>query len=147
MSSRLEILLVEDNEGDIDLVLEVFKEADVKGQVTVARDGVEALATLRARVSTRGAHIPDLVLLDLNLPKMDGREVLRAMRADVDLKYIPVVVLTSSEAERDLREVYALHANCLVTKPVDFDAFSTVLKSVMQFWFNVAKLPSRQSAA
>lgn len=137
----VEILLVEDNPGDVRLTREALKEGKVNNNLSVAPDGVEALAFLRKEGKYSGATRPDLILLDLNLPKMDGREVLAAVKADPALKNIPVVILTSSEAEQDIVRAYDLSANCYVTKPVDLDQFIHVVKSVEDFWFTIVKLP------
>lgn len=139
-----EILLVEDNPGDVRLTQEALREGGMNSNVSVAQDGVEALAYLRREGRHADAVRPDLILLDLNLPKMDGREVLEAIKTDPALRQIPVVVLTSSEAEKDIQRVYDLHANCYVTKPVDLDQFIDVVKAVEHFWIRVAKLPPRK---
>lgn len=137
----VEILLVEDNPGDIRLTLEVFKEGEVRNEISVVNDGVEALAYLRREDRYADASRPDVILLDLNLPKKDGREVLAEIKQDPDLKCIPVVILTTSLAEQDIFKTYNLHANCYVNKPVDLERFMTVVKSIEMFWFNVVKLP------
>lgn len=138
---RIEILLVEDNPGDVRLTQEALKEGKVFNNLNVVMDGVEALAYLRREGKYADAQLPDIVLLDLNLPKMDGREVLAAIKADEDLKRIPVVVLTTSKADEDVLRVYDLHANCYITKPVDLEQFLGVVKSIKDFWFTVVKLP------
>jgi two-component system, chemotaxis family, response regulator Rcp1 len=140
-SRPVEILLVEDNPGDVRLTREALKEGKVRNNLNVAQDGVEALAYLRREGRHAGAVRPDLILLDLNLPRMDGREVLAAIKADPELRPIPVVILTSSQAEQDIVRAYDLHANCYVTKPVDLDQFITVVKSIEDFWFAIVKLP------
>jgi two-component system, chemotaxis family, response regulator Rcp1 len=140
-SRPVEILLVEDNPGDVRLTREALKEGKVRNNLNVAQDGVEALAYLRREGRHEGAVRPDLILLDLNLPRMDGREVLAAIKADPELRPIPVVILTSSQAEQDIVRAYDLHANCYVTKPVDLDQFITVVKSIEDFWFAIVKLP------
>ncbi len=140
MRPVLEILHVEDNPGDVDLLAEVLGALEVRTSITVARDGVEALERL-AKGPAGGGRF-DLVFLDLNLPRKHGREVLADMRSDRELKHVPVVVLSSSEAERDLLEVYRLHANCFVTKPVDLDEFLSSITSTARFWLEVARLPS-----
>ncbi|WDT74030.1 MAG: response regulator [Candidatus Manganitrophus sp.] len=137
----VEILLVEDSPGDVRLTKEALKEGKVLNNLNVVGDGVEALAFLRQEGSYKNAVRPDLILLDLNLPKKDGREVLEAIKNDPDLKRIPVVILTTSSAEKDVLKSYDLHANCYVTKPVDFEQFITVVKSVEDFWLTVVKLP------
>ena len=141
-TSRLvEILLVEDNPGDVRLTREALKEGKIRNNLNVASDGVEALRYLRREGPYAGAARPDLILLDLNLPRMDGREVLQAVKMDPSLRHIPVVVLTSSAAEQDIVRAYDLHANCYVSKPVDLDQFIHVVKSIEDFWFNIVKLP------
>jgi two-component system, chemotaxis family, response regulator Rcp1 len=141
MSRPIEILLVEDSAGDVRLTMEAFKEGRVMNNLSVARDGVEALAFLHKQGPHADAARPDLVLLDLNLPKKDGREVLREIKMDDDLKMIPVVVLTTSKAEEDIIRTYDLHANCFITKPVDLEQFIGVVKSIQSFWFTIVKLP------
>jgi len=143
-SEPFEILLVEDNPADVDLVLEALGESDLPAhRVSVAVDGEKAMGFLRREGRHAGAPRPDLVLLDLNLPRKDGREVLAELRADPALTHLPVVVLTSSEAERDLLHAYRLHANCFVSKPVDLTQFFAVIHAVERFWFRVARLPPR----
>lgn len=137
----IEILLVEDNEGDVRLTKEAFRDNKMKNNLNVVRDGVEAVAFLRRQSNYAGAPRPDLILLDLNLPKKDGREVLEEIKSDEDLKRIPVVVLTTSKAEEDILKAYDLHANCYVTKPVDLDEFVKVVKSIEEFWLAIVKLP------
>ena len=137
----LELLLVEDNPGDVRLTEEALREGRVYNKIHMVDDGVEALAFLRREGRYANAHRPDLILLDLNLPKKDGREVLAEIKADKSLKLIPVVVLTTSEAEQDILRAYNLHANCYVTKPLDLDQFMSVLKSIENFWLTVVKLP------
>jgi chemotaxis family two-component system response regulator Rcp1 len=138
----IEILLVEDNPGDVDLTLEALKEAKVNNRVSVARDGIEAIAFLRREGVHAHAPRPDLVMLDLNLPKKDGREVLADIKADPDLMTIPIVVLTSSAAEQDVVQTYRLHANCYITKPVDLTQLLRVIKAVETFWLTVVTLPA-----
>lgn len=140
----IEILLVEDNPGDVRLTIEALKEGKVANEINVAADGVEALAFLRREGKYENAPKPDLILLDLNLPKKNGREVLAEIKMDARLKCIPVVVLTSSQAEKDIVVTYNLHANCYITKPVDFDQFIKVVKSIENFWFKVVKLPPNE---
>lgn len=137
------ILLVEDNPGDADLIVEALGEAPFPHVVTTARDGVEAMEFLRREGAHAGAPLPDLVLLDLNLPRKDGREVLAEVKGDPDLVQIPVLVLTSSEAERDLLQAYRLHANSFVSKPVELGQYFEVIRAIEQFWLAVAKLPPR----
>ncbi|HEY0016178.1 MAG TPA: response regulator [Longimicrobium sp.] len=138
----IEVLLVEDNPGDVRLTREALRDGKVHNHLSVVPDGVEALAFLRRQGKYADAPRPDLILLDLNLPKKDGREVLQDIKADPALQRIPVVVLTSSEAERDIAQAYALHANCYITKPVDLDQFITVVRSIEDFWFTIVKLPA-----
>jgi CheY-like chemotaxis protein len=137
----VEILLVEDNPGDVRLTQEAFKEGKVRNNLHVAVDGVEAMAFLRREGKYADAVRPDIILLDLNLPKKDGREVLAEIKGDLELKRIPVVVLTTSEAEQDILRAYGLHANCYITKPVDLDQFMSVIQSIEDFWLTVVKLP------
>ncbi len=137
----IEILLVEDNPADIRLTQEALREGKVKNRLSVARDGVEALAFLRREGPFSSAPRPDLILLDLNLPRRDGREVLAEIKADDELKRIPVVVLTTSSAELDILKSYSLHANCYITKPVDLEQFVSVVKSIDDFWLTVVRLP------
>jgi len=137
----VEILLVEDNPGDVRLTLEIFKETKMLNKVTSVGDGVEAMAYLRREGKYAGAVRPGLILLDLNLPRKDGREVLRELKQDEDLKTIPVVILTTSRAEEDVVKSYNLHANCYVTKPVDLSQFMKVVQSIEEFWLTVVKLP------
>ena len=146
MNSRtIEILLVEDNPGDARLTLEAFKEAKVINHLSVVSDGVEALAYLRREGRFASASTPDLILLDLNLPKMDGREVLAAIKEDVRLRTIPVVVLTTSSSQDDVARAYGHHANCYITKPVDLDQFLKVIQSIESFWLSLVRLPEHAS--
>jgi two-component system, chemotaxis family, response regulator Rcp1 len=135
------ILLVEDNVGDVRLTREAFKEGRVSNMLLVASDGIEAMARLRRQGAYLDAPRPDLILLDLNIPKMDGRQVLTEIKADPNLKRIPVVVLTTSKAEEDIVRTYDLNANCYITKPVDFDKFLAVIKSIDEFWLSIVNLP------
>jgi CheY-like chemotaxis protein len=137
----VEILLVEDNPGDVRLTMEALKEGRILHHLTVVKDGVEALAFLRHEEPYSNAITPHLILLDLNLPKKDGREVLAEIKTDEKLKRIPVVILTSSQAEQDVWKSYNLHANCYITKPVDLDQFISVIKSIEDFWLGVVILP------
>ena len=141
-SGTIEILLVEDNPGDARLTLEAFKEGRVLNNFTVMKDGVEALAYLRREGQYANSVQPDLILLDLNLPKKDGREVLAEIKADERLMKIPVVVLTTSAAEEDIARAYSRHANCYITKPVNLDHFLRVVQSIESFWLTLVKLPS-----
>ncbi|MBI3537832.1 MAG: response regulator [Chloroflexi bacterium] len=137
----IEILLVEDNPGDVRLTLEGLKEAKVRNKVRVVEDGEDALAFLYRKEKYAGMPRPDLILLDLNLPKKDGRQVLAEIKADENLRRIPVVILTSSQAEADIVKAYDSYANCYITKPVDFDQFMKVAKSIEDFWLTIVKLP------
>ena len=141
-SKPVEILLVEDNPGDVELTREALHDTKVHMRLSVVPDGVEAMAFLRREREYAEAPRPDLILLDLNLPKKDGRGVLAEIKQDPVLRHIPVVVLTSSEAEQDIARAYELHANCYVTKPVDLDQFVKIVQSIEQFWFEVVKLPN-----
>jgi chemotaxis family two-component system response regulator Rcp1 len=137
------ILLAEDNPGDIRLTLEALKEVQLGDTLYVVRDGVEALTFLRQEGQYVTAPNPNLILLDLNMPKMDGYEVLTKIKSDEKLKRIPVVVLTTSQAEPDIVRSYDLHANCYVIKPVDLNQFTEVIKAITEFWLSVAELPQR----
>ena len=139
--SLVEILLVEDNPGDVRLTQEAMKDGKMRNNLSVARDGVEAMAFLRQEGQYADAPRPDVVLLDLNLPKKDGREVLAEIKADPELRRIPVVVLTSSKADEDIASSYDSHANCYVTKPGDLEQFMEVIRSVEGFWVQIVKLP------
>lgn len=141
IGSPVEILLVEDNPGDVRLTIEALKDAKMKNNLNIVGDGAEAMAFLRREGKYAAAPRPDLILLDLNLPKKDGREVLAEIKGAEDLKRIPVVVLTTSQAEEDILKTYGLHANCYVTKPVDLDQFIRVIKSLESFWLTIVKLP------
>jgi CheY-like chemotaxis protein len=140
-AAPIEILLVEDNLGDMRLTQEALKEGKVYNNLHWAKDGVEALEFLTRKGKYANAPRPDIILLDLNLPKKDGREVLEEIKTDEDLKQIPVVVLTTSKAEEDVLRSYALHANCYVTKPVDLEKFIVVVQSIDRFWLTVVTLP------
>ncbi|MFD6136762.1 response regulator [Isoptericola sp. NPDC056618] len=139
----IEVLLVEDDPGDVLMTREAFDEHKVANRLSVVADGVSAMAFLRKEGEHAQAPTPDLILLDLNLPRMDGREVLAAVKADERLKHIPVVVLTTSEAEEDVLRSYSLHANAYVTKPVDFDRFIQVVRQIDDFFVTVVRLPHR----
>ena len=136
----IEILLVEDNPGDARLTREALRDAKVRNNLHVAPDGVEALAFLRRQGKYVTAPKPDLILLDLNLPKKDGREVLEEVKRDDQLQHIPIVILTTSQAERDIAESYRLRANAYVTKPVDLEQFLKVVQSIEHFWLEIVKL-------
>jgi CheY-like chemotaxis protein len=140
-AGAVEILLVEDNPGDVRLTREALKSDRLWNTLRVVRDGVEATAYLRREGEFSGAVRPDLILLDLNLPRKDGREVLAEIKADEDLKLIPVVVLTTSQAEEDVLNAYGSHANCYITKPVDLPRFMIVMQSIEHFWFAIVRLP------
>lgn len=141
-SKTIEILLVEDNPGDARLTREAFKDGRLLNNLSVVADGVEALEYLHQQGQYKNSTRPDLILLDLNLPKKDGREVLEEIKADEHLKRIPVVVLTTSSAQEDVARAYGSHANCYITKPVDLDQFLRVAHSIESFWLSLVKLPS-----
>ena len=141
MIRPIEILLVEDNSADARLVIEVFKDFKINNEIYHAKDGVEAIDFLYKNGKYNNMPKPDIILLDLNLPKKDGREVLKEIKKDHELKSIPVVILTTSNSEEDVKKTYSDHANCYITKPVDFEPFVNVLKSIEKFWLNMAKLP------
>lgn len=143
MGRPVEILLVEDNPGDVRLTQENFKESKIRNNMCVVNDGVEALAFLRREGQYGDALRPDVILLDLNLPRKDGREVLREIKADPELRRIPVVILTISSADEDIIRSYDLHANCYITKPIDLEQFGKVVKSISDFWLTMVKLPPR----
>ena len=140
----IEVLLVEDSPGDVRLTQEAFRDANQSVHLHVASDGVEAMAFLRREEPYGDAPRPDLILLDLNLPKMDGREVLAQVKADDGLKTIPIVILTTSESEADIVKSYQLRANCYLSKPVQLDAFESLVKSINDFWLMRAKLPRQE---
>ena len=137
----IRILLVEDNPGDVRLTIEALKDGRVDNPLDAVKDGVEALAYLRQEGEYASKPRPDLILLDLNLPRMDGREVLAAIKEDPQLRRIPVVVLTTSRAEEDVLRTYHLHANCFITKPVDLDQFVAVVRGIDSFWLSIVTLP------
>jgi len=139
----VEILLVEDNPGDVRLAREGLSECKIRNNLHVVDDGVKAMAFLRRRDEYAKAPRPDIVLLDLNLPRKDGREVLREVKEDESLRTIPVVVLTTSKAEEDVLKSYSLHANCYVTKPMGLQQFLDVVRSIEDFWFTIVKLPPK----
>lgn len=142
MGRPVEFLLAEDNPGDVRLTKEALRESKISNNLNVAPDGVEAMAFLRREGKYADAPRPDVILLDLNLPKKDGREVLAEVKADPSLRLIPVVIITSSEAEQDVLKTYELHANCYVTKPVDLEQFIKVIQSIETFWLTIVTLPS-----
>lgn len=137
------ILIVEDNPGDIRLLLEIFKEIKVKNKVTVVRDGEEAMELLNREESEGPDALPDLILLDWNLPKKNGYEVVKELKSNRKFKFIPVIVFTSSEAEEDVFKAYDIGANCFITKPTDFEQLSNVIKIIEDFWMTTVKLPRR----
>jgi chemotaxis family two-component system response regulator Rcp1 len=137
----IEILLVEDNPGDARLTREALSMSKIHNNLHYARDGEEAIRFLKRQGPFADAPKPDLILLDLNLPKRDGREVLEDIKKDPLLMHVPVVILTSSQAEEDILRAYRLHANCFITKPVDLEQFNKVVRSIEQFWFTIVKLP------
>ena len=142
-SLPIEVLLVEDDPGDVLMTQEAFEEDKVRNKLNVVQDGEEALAYLRREGPHADAARPDLILLDLNLPRVDGRQVLQAIKEDPELRRIPVVVLTTSQADEDILRSYSLHANAYVTKPVDFDSFIAVVRQIDEFFVSVVKLPPR----
>ena len=144
IGKSIEILLVEDNPGDVRLTQEAFREAKVRNKLHVVGDGVEAMAFLRREGKYADSPRPDLILLDLNMPKKDGREVLAEIKTEKDLRRIPVVILTISKAEEDIIKSYDLHANCYITKPVDLEQFIKVVKAVEDFWLTIVKLPKSE---
>lgn len=137
----IDILLVEDNPGDVRLAQEALKESKVRNALSVVNDGVEAMEFLKREGEYADAPKPDLILLDLNLPRKDGREVLQDIKNDESLKRIPVVILTVSQAEEDILKTYDLHANCYISKPIDLDQFIKIVKSIEDFWLEIVKLP------
>ena len=141
LGKPVEILLVEDNPGDARLAREALKDSKIRNSLSHVKDGVEALAFLRQQGDYAAAPRPDLILLDLNLPRKDGRQVLAEIKQDPDLKRIPVVVLTISKDEEDVLKSYSLHANCFITKPIDLGQFMKVVKSIEDFWLTIVKLP------
>ena len=139
----VKVLLVEDDPGDVDLTLEVMSQSKLKVNLSVVEDGVKAMAFLRKKGQYADAVRPDMILLDLNMPKKNGREVLKEVKNDDDLKSIPIVVLTTSEADEDIIKSYTLGASCYITKPVGLSEFSKVVKSIENFWFTVVKFPTQ----
>jgi chemotaxis family two-component system response regulator Rcp1 len=137
---------VEDSPGDVRLTIEALADAKITNNITVASDGLEALEILQQKGDFSEATRPDLILLDLNMPRMDGRELLGIIKADDSLRNIPVVVLTTSQSEKDILESYDLRANCYITKPVDLDQFLVVVNSIQEFWLSIVKLPSNEAA-
>ena len=142
MISNSHILLVEDNEGDVILTLEAFKEAKIINSIDVVRDGELALRYLAKESEFKNVETPDLILLDINLPKIDGIDVLNAIKNDSGLSLIPVIILTTSDDERDVLKSYQARANCYITKPVNYNNFMDVIKTLKDFWINIVKLPN-----
>ena len=140
----IDILLVEDNPGDIRLTKEALKDAKVLNEIYVAQDGVEAMEFLHRKGKFSNMPTPDMILLDLNLPRKDGREVLAEIKQDPKLKHIPVVILTTSKAEEDIIKTYNLHANAYITKPVDLNRFIEIIHTLEEFWFSIVKLPPKE---
>lgn len=138
---EVHILLVDDNEGDIVLTMEALSEAKIINRISVVRDGTEAIRFLNQEQEFAGCEPPDLILLDINLPKMDGTEVLAIIKNDVELKRIPVIMLTTSSSEKDILTSYDNHANCYITKPVDLVQFLSVVRTIEDFWISIVKLP------
>jgi len=141
--NTIDILIVEDNKGDARLIKEVFFENKIFNSLHFVNDGIEAMDFLQSRGKYKGVEIPDLIILDLNLPRKDGREVLAEIKSDEKLKHIPVVIMTISQADEDVLRSYNLHANCYVTKPIDLDQFTRVIRSIENFWFTIVKLPPK----
>jgi two-component system response regulator len=139
----IDILIIEDNEGDARLIKEVLSDGKIANLLHNVKDGVQAMAFLRKEGSYVNVVMPDLIILDLNLPKKDGREVLSEIKDDPELKKIPVVIMTTSQAEEDILKSYNLHANCYITKPIDLNQFIKVVKSIEEFWFSIVKLPPK----
>lgn len=137
----IDILLVEDNPGDIRLTQEALKESKMRNRLNIVYDGVEAMDFLRRKAPYENSPRPDIILLDLNLPRKDGRTVLEEIKADADLRRIPVVILTTSDDEHDILRSYDLHANCYITKPLDLNQFAAIVKTIENFWFQIVKLP------
>jgi CheY-like chemotaxis protein len=146
MKKEISILLVEDNEGDIILTLEALKEAKIHNEINVVRDGDAALQYLGKEGQYKDVETPDLILLDINLPKVDGIEVLAKIKSNEDLMVIPVVMLTTSDSEKDIFQSYQSHANCYITKPVNFENFMDVIQTIKDFWINIVKLPKIKDA-
>ncbi|MGD0449475.1 MAG: response regulator [Candidatus Bathyarchaeia archaeon] len=140
----VDILLVEDNPGDVRLTKEALKDAKVLNEIYVAKDGVEAMEFLHRQGKFAQAPMPDMILLDLNLPRKDGREVLAEIKKDPKLKHIPVIILTTSKADEDIIKTYNLHANAYITKPVDLNRFVEIIHALEEFWFTIVKLPPKE---
>lgn len=139
----IDILIVEDNAGDLRLIRDVLLDSKISNQISTAKDGEEALDFLFKRGKFSDRNTPDLIILDLNLPRKDGREVLAEIKTDTELKKIPVVVMTMSQSDEDILKAYSLHANCFVTKPIDLNQFVKVVKSIEDFWLTIVKLPPK----
>lgn len=144
ISRPLDILLIEDNPADVRLTQEAFRDARVQNRLHVVGDGVEAMAFLRRQGVFNSISCPDLIILDLNLPRKDGREVLAEIKSDQALKHIPVIALTTSQAEEDITKAYDLHVNCYITKPPDLDQFFAVIRSIEDFWLKVVRYPNKE---
>ena len=140
----IQILLVEDNPGDIRLTQEALKEGTIRNELHVVKDGVEAIEFLKRKGKYIAHPTPDIILLDLNLPRKDGREVLAEIKSDENLKLIPVIILTTSDADLDIQKSYKLHANCFITKPVDLDQFIFIIRQIETFWFTVVKIKKKK---
>ena len=140
----IQILLVEDNPGDIRLTQEALKEGTIRNELHVVKDGVEAIEFLKRKGKYIAHQTPDIILLDLNLPRKDGREVLAEIKSDENLKLIPVIILTTSDADLDIQKSYKLHANCFITKPVDLDQFIFIIRQIETFWFTVVKIKKKK---
>ena len=140
----INILIVEDNEGDARLIMEVLKDGKILSSLHIVCDGVQAMDFLHNSGEYAASPRPDLIILDLNLPRKDGRVVLSEIKGDANLKKIPVIVMTTSQAEEDILKSYNLHANCYITKPIDLDQFIRVIKSIEEFWFTIVKLPPNE---
>jgi two-component system response regulator len=141
----IDILIVEDNDGDARLIREVLNDNKILSSLYVVRDGVEAMDFLNNKGKYKTSPQPDLIILDLNLPRKDGREVLAEIKNNEELKYIPIVIMTISQAEEDILKSYNLHANCYITKPIDLNQFIKVVKSIEEFWFSIVKLPPKRN--
>lgn len=141
----IDILIVEDNDGDARLIREVLNDNKIFSSLYLARDGVEAMDFLNNKGKYKTSPKPDLIILDLNLPRKDGREVLAEIKSNEELKYIPTVIMTISQAEEDILKSYNLHANCYITKPIDLNQFIKVVKSIEEFWFSIVKLPPKRN--
>lgn len=139
----IDILVVEDNPGDARLIKEILNENKLYSSLNIVNDGVEAMSFLHNEGKINPSPKPDLIILDLNLPRKDGREVLAEIKADEELKHIPIVIMTISQAEEDILKTYKLHASCYITKPIDLNEFIKVIKSIEDFWFSVVKLPPK----